>query len=308
MKNPTITVFEALKLALAANGAVGVKGLGTLVLVRQPATLQPNNSKIDPPKAGIAFIAGQVGHDEAVVAQLCKLGYNTAQSIGLWHDAQSEWAFRLKHGNAVTLPGIGDWQKGLDGSVRFVPQGTLQDSTLFGLSPIDANPVLREKGKIIRLPEVPVRKALRYAAAAALFAGLAWIPATQLLNSSTGLSLSVTNLIGTQHEQTYVPRSFNDSVNWADVVDRSEAEMPILAPDSPRSIGQFDVVCATFATQAEAMAKVKLLTERGFMAKLAGQRNGQFVVSYGTYANESDAAGMLASVRITNTEAFVWAH
>lgn len=308
MKNPTTTVIEALKLALAAQGAVGVKGLGTLVLVRQPAKFQPNNSKIDPPKAGIAFISGQAGNDEAVVAQLCKLGFNTSQSFGLWHDAQSEWAFRLKHGNAVSLPGIGDWQKGLDGSVRFVPQGTIQDSTLFGLSPIDANPIVHEKGKIIQLPEVPIGKALRYAAAAALFAGLAWIPATQLMNSSSGLSLSVTNLVGTQHEQTYVPRSFNDSVHWADVVDQSPAEMPISAPDAPRSFGQFDVVCATYATQAEAMAKVNLLAERGFMAKLAGQQNGQFVVSYGTYANESEAAGMLASVRITNTEAFVWAH
>lgn len=306
MESLANAIHKALKSALTAQGAVAVKGLGTLVLVRQPATLVLNGHKIDPPRAVAAFIPGAVKNDEAVMAHLCALGFSTTESMNLWHDAQSEWQFRLKFGHAVIIPGIGQWQKGLDGTIRFVADGPVQDSLLFGLEPIDAQPVLHEKGKIIRLPEVPVRKALRYAAAAALFIGTASISATQWLNSSSGLSLSVSEMFKQRPVQTYVPRAFDLSVNWADVSTDHETETNGGVMPAPATM--FDVACATFATEAEAMAKVNLLTERGFNAKLAGQTNGQFVVSYGTYGSEIEAAGMLASVRITNAEAFIWAH
>jgi hypothetical protein len=321
---------------LSERQLVPLRGLGTLVAHTVAARMAIDSKAMLPPTVQLSLIPGEGAGAEEMVARVASgLKLPATEAIELWDDTVSEWRFVLSHGGSVFLEGIGTLQKEPDGRVRLRDTPALTPAFSYGLQPVAAN-VLPQKGaKVIKLPDVDVRKAVRYAAAAAVLAFTVWIPLSMQQQGTLNLSLAP---ILNRAEATYTPREFNaewdvpaqestdpfgttnDSIATIDLSGSGHTvHVRIESPVEADSIGTapfnvtssnangFDIVVAEFESNLGARGHAAELRIKGMEADYIGEHNGKHLVSIGHFGNEAEAQDRLNSAKNSHHKAYVLA-
>ncbi len=162
------TVIAALRALLMEEGRVCLPGIGTLLVVRQPALVSPIEGVASAPSGRVSFNENLVVDDGRLLRevdrpQLEEFLAQTTQSL----DA----------GRTVVLEGIGKLYRQPDGEIRFTASGENFRKESFGLPAVALRPIVRKEKKVAATKtEVltkPVRK-LRESPAGARYGNVAW--------------------------------------------------------------------------------------------------------------------------------------
>ena len=322
---------------LSEHRLVPLRGIGTLVAHTVAARPSEDCSTLLPPCVQISLIPGDGSGAEELIARLSSDSRTSIfDAQVLWEDAVSEWRFIIGHGGQVMLHGIGVLVKEPDGRIRLHSGEEMEASCHFGLRPVQAV-ALRDLGpKVIRLPDVDVRKAVRYAVAAAILAFAVWIPVS--MNDSGALNLSLTPLFKSA-EVTYSSREFNpgwdmapvdapdpfdtvlDSISALDLsgsghavrvrmeilvpIDSSLTEAVLHSHHSSGHVNEYDLVVAEFESQLGARGHAAELRVEGIEADYIGEHHGKHLVSIGHFNSDSAAQERLISAKKTHRKAYV---
>lgn len=295
-------------------------GFGGLVLERVPAQLDSQRGRLVPPSDVLMFNARLHHNDglltEAVAAQW---DFPITEADNWLTDAITELRFVLNGGGKVEWPGVGSFSRNVEGRIHFVAATDRQSAPdNFGLRPLQLTEVQRSTDLRVRTMEaaraLPAKRIIGYAAAAMAVGLLAWLPFQQGVVDGGRQLVAEMGLMNLSSQSAYSPREFrplweplaenlsegiSDEVMLTDETAVAE-ERTVMYPT------HFHVVAATFNTLQEAEAYRNKLVSRGFSAELAGtDAEGRHAVAYGTYGSMEQAEAMLASVRISNSEARV---
>lgn len=295
-------------------------GFGGLVLERIPASLDPQRGRLVPPSDTLHFNA-RLHHNDGLLAEAvaARWGFSLAEA-DLWlTDAISELRFELSGGGRVDWPQLGTFSTSVEGRVHFTPASDRSVSDdLFGLRPLQVKEVVREttlrERTLEAAKELPAKRIIGYAVAAMAVGLLAWLPFQEGVVDGGRHLVAEMGLMPVQGTASYQPREFRPLWEPEIGMGTEAPEAAVLIADIPEETSsdvivnyptRFHVVAATFATLTEAEAHRDRLVSRGFGAEMAGMDNGRFAVAYGTYDGLDGAEAMLASVRLSNTEAHI---
>ncbi|THH41447.1 hypothetical protein [Neolewinella litorea] len=149
-------VTTALRSILMEEGRVCLPGIGTLLVVQQPALVSLIEGRASAPAARVSFNAnlviddGRLARHLADPDQLTQFLQQTRQSL----DA----------GRTVVLEGVGKLFRHPDGEVRFTPGGDNFSKESFGLPTLDVRPIVRQDKPVEEPPQRrsrPVRQLQR---------------------------------------------------------------------------------------------------------------------------------------------------
>ncbi|MCP9235192.1 hypothetical protein [Lewinella sp. JB7] len=130
-------VVTALRSILMEEGRVCLPGIGTLLVVEQPALVSLIEGKAKPPSARVDFNANLVIDDGRL-----------EREVTYRHDVESflqSTKHRLDEGSAVSLEGIGKLYKLSDGEIRFSPTSENFSKGSYGLPAVELKPILRKE-------------------------------------------------------------------------------------------------------------------------------------------------------------------
>lgn len=315
---------------------VPLRGLGTLVAHTVAARQAEGLSTILPPTVEVSLIPGEGAGAEELVARLATgLGLRITEAQELWDDTVSEWRFILHHRGSVLLENIGTLNIHPDGRVRLRDVAPLTPAFSFGLQPVTADPLPQKGAKVIRLPEMDVRKAVRYAAAAAVLAFAIWIPLSMQRQGT--LSLNLAPMLN-KAEANYIPREFNpewdmaapeftdpfdgtlDSITTIDLSGSGHVvpvriESPVVAEgvradpftQTVSANSSFDIVVAEFESNLGARGYAAELRANGTEADYIGEHHGKHLVSIGHFDTEADALNRLDPAKKSHSKAYLFA-
>jgi|GEM_PF-4458451 len=320
---------------LSERQLVPLRGLGTLVAHTVAAHQAEGSSTMFPPAVQVSLIPGEGEGTEEIVARLStSMGSGTTEAMELWDDTVSEWRFLLSHGGQVVLDGIGVLQKEADGRVRLRDVAALTPAFSYGLQPVAAVELPQRGAKVIRLPEVDVRRAVRYAAAAAVLAVAMYVPLSMQQKGTLSLSLAP---IFKKAEATYTPREFNpewdisvpevtdpfsaahDSITAIDLsgsghsvpvkIETPVADSTVNSPldQAGSSQSEFDLVVAEFESNLGARGHAAELRANGTEADYIGEHHGKHLVSIGHFDTEAEATQRLNSAKKSHRKAYLLA-
>jgi len=309
---------------LRRHSMVILPGFGGLVLERVPAQLDPQRGRLTPPSDVLMFNA-RLHHNDGLLVQAVaeKWDFPLNEADSWLTDAITELRFVINGGGRVEWPGVGTFNRNVEGRIHFVAAGDRASAPdTFGLRPLQLTEVQRTTDIRIRTVQaaraLPAKRIIGYAAAAMAVGLLAWLPFQQGVVNGGKQFVAEMGLMNLQSQATYAPRTFiplwESSVLSTSV---AQDEIPVdvnsvneeLNHTSAVSVvfpTRFHVVAATFGSRSEAETFRSKLEGRGFAAQLAGtDANGQYAVSYGLYDGLSHAEAMLASVRLSNSAAHI---
>lgn len=332
---------------------VVLPGFGGFVKDRVGSKLNEISNRITPPSNTVVFNSKLSHNDGLLMAAIAmELEIPYAQADTWLTDAVSEIQFQLANSETVVLPGLGEISKSLEDKIEFKAAETPDIQTeFFGLKPISISPI--EQDNVDKVKEfvaadgpvatkvrtLPVKKVMKYAAAAAAIGFFVWLPMQQSVVNNGKMLVHQLNPFAVSTEVAYESREFNDAwlekgfeqkdmlsdkfnheflklhltenssnaiVVKTDAVPSTEVHVedsaePVKTLDETAT--EFKVIAATFASKNEAADYVANMIKRGFGAEYAGIENGQHLVAYGTYDSLEDANKMLRSVSMGNKRA-----
>ena len=130
------TVTNSLQSLLMEEGRVCLPGIGTLLVVEQPAMVSLIEGKAAAPCARVAFNANLVVDDGRLRREI-----GTADAEAFVRQTRES----LDAGRTVILDGIGKLYPHQGGEIRFSPGVTNFDKNTFGLPEIDVRPIVRKE-------------------------------------------------------------------------------------------------------------------------------------------------------------------
>lgn len=334
---------------------VVLPGFGGFVKDNLPAELNQLHNRISPPRKTIVFNA-KLSHNDgmllAAIAQELEIPYKEADT---WlTDVIAEIRFLLANNGSLEMAGLGKLSLTTENSLEFEAVEVPEIQTeFFGLKPVAVSPVeLDNMDKVKDLVAadgpvattvrtLPIKKVVRYAAAAAAVGFLMWMPIQQGMVDNGKMLVHQLNPFSVSTEAAYQTREFN--ANWiskgfeqkdllsdkfnheylslqltdgatntivvkTDAVPSKEVDSTIEDPSEEvveidNSASEFKVIAATFKSKSEAADYVAKMIKRGFGAEYAGKDSQGHMVAYGTYDSLEDANKMLKSVSLSNKEA-----
>lgn len=303
---------------LRRHSMVILPGFGGLVLERVPAQLDRKRGRLTPPSDVLMF-NGRLHHNDGLLVEAVaeRWDFPLSEADNWLTDAITELRFVLNGGGRVEWPGVGTFSRNVEGRIHFVAASDRDVSPyLFGLRPLQVTEVqrstdLRER-TLEAARELPAKRIAGYAAAAVAVGLLAWLPFQQGVVDGGKQLAAEMGLMNLRAEAAYTPRQFRPL--WEPVSELSSEELPnevavmeeMAVSEESATVypTRFQVIAATFATLQEAEAYRSKLVSRGFGAEMVGKdESDRHAVAYGTYVSMEHAEAMLASVRISNSEA-----
>ncbi|MBB4077935.1 hypothetical protein GGR28_000536 [Lewinella aquimaris] len=147
-------VLTALRSILIEEGRVCLPGIGTLLVVGQPALVSLIEGKAKPPSARVDFNANLVVDDGRLEREVPHLPDLKAFLESTRH--------KLEAGGTVVLEGIGRLYRLSDGEIRFSPMAENFSKDSFGLPAVALKPILRKEKRPAnerkrRTPRLPRR-------------------------------------------------------------------------------------------------------------------------------------------------------
>ncbi len=331
---------------------VVLPGFGGFVMEIIPSELDELRNRIHPPRETVLFNT-KLEHNDGLlistIAQNHELSYASADN---WlTDAISEVRFRLENKETIHWAGVGTLKKTLEGKVEFHFEG---DEALFGdgfgLRPLSLH--IAEKDNVDKIRKlvtadgpvataartIPLKRIVRYAAAAVTVGLLMWIPFQKGIDGNGQMLVHQLNPFAVNTDVSYAPRTYQE--NWlpkglekpdalserhdkeflslhvanssgAGIVVKTDA-VPLNELTSDSTIVEeipdttptsYVVIAASFSSKKGALNYVADMKKRGFGAEYAGTDETGHLVAYGSYDSLEDANSMLASVSLSNKEA-----
>ncbi|MFT4680510.1 MAG: hypothetical protein ACI9YU_000338 [Flavobacteriales bacterium] len=314
-----------IKETLVRHRFVVLPEVGAFLLRKLPARIHSIHDCIEPPKDEVRFNEAIKDNDGLLVSSITKQGKTHSDAELELKSLIAKIEFDLAQKAPVDFGPLGVLKKNFDGNLIFTEAvSTDVWPSHFGLRTVQLKPLEVEKSVTIKqlVPsgkklaiELPVKKALGYAAALALMVSLGIVPMTNENNRNMA-SLSFASFLGSPVESSYTPRSFQPLEVSASYI----SEKPILVSEKPAAsvkkevateakieASEFFVIAGAFSSKSNATKLIIDLNSRGFGGLYVGKFDNKHLVSYGSYSSLSDARGMKASVQLGNPDAWVLA-
>ncbi|NJB85383.1 cell division septation protein DedD [Lewinella marina] len=139
-------VTTALRSILMEEGRVCLPGIGTLLVVQQPALVSLIEGRASAPAARVSFNANLVVDDGRLARQVS----NPDEVEQFLRQTRQS----LDAGRTVLLEGVGKLFRHPDGEIRFTPGGDNFSKESFGLPTLEVRPIVRKE----KTPEEPPRR------------------------------------------------------------------------------------------------------------------------------------------------------
>lgn len=316
-----VQLGHIVKELLQRHSMVILPGLGGLVRERVSARLDAPRGRLTPPTEAIWFNT-QLKHNDGLlihaVATTRGIGLNQADDQVT--DALNELRFLLAKGETIELPEVGSLKNTVEGHIHFVHDAAgISAMASFGLKTLQLTETHQKKDvRVVVLQTVkalPVKRIVGYAAAAMLAGVMIWLPFQEGFVSNGKQLVAEMGLVPTRAERVYTPRTF--APIWENEI-TSEPNLEVMLEEATAAVDNlsfveagvpqlFRVIAAIMTDRSAAEAYASKLQSRGFAAEYVGVASGgQHLVAYGSYGSKSDAEAMLASVSMSNKDAFLY--
>lgn len=295
---------------------VVIPGFGAFLTQRKSAVLHKASHTFYPPTKIVSFNEQLTSNDGLLVSHMAeveKMGYE----IMLQRVTQlaAEWKRKLRQGERLQLPDVGELWLNKDGRIQFQPSEQVNFLTSsFGLSPFVSAPVTREvlKEQVVAMEEkIPFiispeqrkqtffRPYLKYAA---IFLLTLSVGATAYRAYQQGLD---NQQLVREEAQEQVSRQIQEATFF----DTAPMELPTLTLDADTratstktSQKTHHIIAGAFRYKKNAEKKIQQLKRRGFEAAYLGTNDhGLHIVTYDRYTDREDALRALHAIRRTQS-------
>ncbi|MCB9186962.1 MAG: SPOR domain-containing protein [Flavobacteriales bacterium] len=288
---------------------VVLPGFGGFVKDAFGAELDELRNRIHPPKNSVIFNSKLAHNDGLLLAAIASELEMTYSDADKWlTDAISEIRFSLNNGEMVSLDGLGQLKKSIEGSIEFTAlELPLIQDEFFGLKPVSL--VRVEKDNVDKVRELvaadgpvatkvrtlPIKRIASYAAAAIAVGFLMWMPIQNGALNNGKMLVHQLNPFAVTTESAYQSRQFDEA--WlskgfekedvlADKFNHEYLKL-YLAKNTGNAI-----VVKTDAVPSE---EVKLEVEAP-TAEIVNEAAPSFKVIAATFVSKSDAADYVAKM------------
>ncbi|MCB0756507.1 MAG: SPOR domain-containing protein, partial [Flavobacteriales bacterium] len=288
---------------------VVLPGFGGFVKDAFGAKLDELRNRIHPPKNSVIFNSKLAHNDGLLLAAIASELEMTYSDADKWlTDAISEIRFSLNNGEMVSLDGLGQLKKSIEGSIEFTAlELPLIQDEFFGLKPVSL--VRVEKDNVDKVRELvaadgpvatkvrtlPIKRIASYAAAAIAVGFLMWMPIQNGALNNGKMLVHQLNPFAVTTESAYQSRQFDEA--WlskgfekedvlADKFNHEYLKL-YLAKNTGNAI-----VVKTDAVPSE---EVKLEVEAP-TAEIVNEAASSFKVIAATFVSKSDAADYVAKM------------
>ena len=283
-------------------------GFGGFVKDAFGAELDELRNRIHPPKNSVIFNAKLSHNDGALLSALAhELELTYAEADKWLTDAISELRFRLHNGEAVSLDGLGELKKSVEGSIEFkaieVPE--IQDE-FFGLKPVSLNPVDKDNVDKVRefvandgpvatkVRTLPIKRIASYAAAAIAVGFMVWLPIQKGVVGNGEMLVHQFNPFAVSTEAAYSSRQFTE--DW---LSKGFQKEDVLADKFNHEFLQLHLTAGSknaIVVKTDAIPSKEVRLEEDIPAEKINKNASAFKVIAATFNTKNEAADYVAKM------------
>ena len=285
-----------------------IPGFGAFLTQYRSARIDEETNTFYPPGKSLSFNRQLQTNDGLLanyVASVEKCSYEVAvQKI---RNFTAKVSLQLTEGETVSIKSLGEFILNAEKSIQFIPSETENFSTAsFGLSAYVSTKVsreeyketvetLEEKAPIHFTPERrTARPYLKYAAIGLIALTLGGFGGMKLYESQ----VQKHNFAAKQEADSRIENQIQEATFVI------ENPLPALKITVPKQTGKYHIIAGAFRVEENAQKKVKLLSEKGYTAKLIGaNRYGLHQVVYSSFEDRLEALRELRKIKNTENEA-----
>jgi len=292
-------------------------GLGGFVANYKPAEFDPIRHTASPPSKLILFNSNLVHNDGLLYAHVSEAtgyGYKDVQNMATTFI--EEIRRNTRQGMKHSIDGLGYFYIGGEGQIRFAEEAgnnyllesyglpllqyrefeKLPKPEVYRSLTLEADPIARQKR---------IRRWIYGTAAACLVAAMVFVPLKTFYINQAGIDLPIADSF--QKQQTQQVENLTESttpspVNKVNLIPSVSlnAVNKISLPDP-----EYHIVVGSFKDFGNARQLRNQLVEDGYIARILSSENGFYRVTAGTYAQQSEAAVKISSVRTGYENAWI---
>lgn len=290
---------------------VVVPGFGAFLTHIKPATINEATHSFSPPTKVVSFNVQLTSNDGLLVSYMAdaeKMSYEDMQKKIA--SISQEWKARIKAGERLRFPNIGELWQNIEGKTQFQPSYDINYLTSsFGMSSFVSVPVIREvlKEEVVQLEDrIPfmitpetrrgntIRPYLKYAAVL-LLAVATGFTGYRLYNENENIQQ-----LARQDAQEQVSKNIQEATFF----NSAPMELPAISLHiTVRNRNKaHQIIAGAFRVQDNAEKKVLQLKEKGYDASYLGLNEyGLHIVAYGSYDDAQEALKQLRNIKRTES-------
>lgn len=290
---------------------VVVPGFGAFLTQMKPAVINEATHSFSPPSKVVSFNGQLSSNDGLLVSYMAdaeKMSYEDMEKQ--LTTISQQWKARLKTGERLRFPNIGELWQNMEGKIQFQPSYDVNYLTSsFGMASFTSVPVTREilKEEVLELEEkIPFmitpetrrdnvfRPYLKYAAVV-LLAVATGFTGYRLYNENENIQQVVR-----QDAQKQVSKNIQEATFF----NSAPLELPAISLNiaAPARSGAHQIIAGAFRVQENAEKKVLQLKEKGYDASYLGANEyGLHMVAYGSYDDAQEALKQLRKIKRTES-------
>lgn len=307
-----------IEILLLSNDCVIVPGLGGFMAHHIDARYDETDGTFLPPLRTLGFNPRLTMNDSLLVQSYIE-AYDISYPEALRRiEAEvAEIRQHLESKREYELNDIGVLRLNQEGNLEFEPcEAGILTPYLYGLSSFEMSPLIVEakapvetvqEEKTAEIPEdsaITIKMSwLRNAVAVAAAIIAFFMIGTPISNSDSTMEMQQSAFITIPQHTVISQQQTTDNTQEVQAADEEEAKDSILAdsintPEDTSSIPTYCIVLASQVTKKNAEIFIERLNKEGFSeARLLTSKSNMLRIVYGTYANETEAANTLRSLR-----------
>lgn len=293
---------------------VVVPSFGAFLTQIKPAFLQADSNTFFPPSKTVSFNSQLQTNDGLLVSHIAREEGKTYEEVlAELEQLASLWSRTLRREGTLRMFPLGIFRRNGEGKLQFEPEEKNNFLTAsFGLSPVRANPVIREVLKE-EVTEVEQRIPFTFTPERRKVVGLHPVfkyAAIALLALTAGVSAYTFNQdfrINDAQVRADAQKEVTRQIQEATFFSNNPLELPTLTlevteeekPAPEISKARHHIIAGAFRVRANAEKKIRQLKRRGFDARYIGQNAyGLHQVAYGSYVEAEKALEKLKEIKL----------
>lgn len=296
---------------------VVVPSFGAFLTQIKPAFLQADSNTFFPPSKTVSFNSQLQTNDGLLVSHIAQEeGKTYDEVLKELEQLASLWSRTLRREGTLRMFPLGVFRRNGEGKLSFEPEEKNNFLTSsFGLSPVRANPVIREVLKE-EVAEVEQRIPFTFTPERRKIVGLHPVfkyAAIALLALTAGVSAYTFNQdfkISDAQVRADAQKEVNRQIQEATFFSNSPLELPSLtlevaqeetpvSEDADIAEARHHIIAGAFRVRANADKKIRQLKRRGFEARYIGQNAyGLHQVAYASFVDADEALEKLKEIKL----------
>ncbi|SFR36105.1 Sporulation related domain-containing protein [Robiginitalea myxolifaciens] len=292
---------------------VVVPSFGAFLTQIKPAFLQADSNTFFPPSKTVSFNSQLQTNDGLLVSHIAREEGKTYEEVlAELEQLASLWSRTLRREGTLRMFPLGIFRRNGEGKLLFEPEEKNNFLTAsFGLSPVRANPVIREVLKE-EVAEVEQRIPFTFTPERRKIVGLHPVfkyAAIALLALTAGVSAYTFNQdfkVNDAQVRAEAQKEVTRQIQEATFFSNNPLELPTLtlevvqeeAPAPEIFEARHHIIAGAFRVRANAEKKIRQLKRRGFDARYIGENAyGLHQVAYGSYVEAEEALEKLKEIK-----------